>query len=283
MVNYEAGSEYALGDGDKRREAVGEFGTAINPTPAHIRDLCTESTFEYGSRAGVWRLARLLDQYAVPATFHVAARAVERNPEVGDYIAERGHEACAHGYRWEELWRLGPEEERAQLQAAVESIARTCGSRPVGWHSRCTPSSHTRQLVVEEGGFLYDSDAYNDDLPYYVNVGVHQHLVLPYSFTFNDMRFAFPGFADPMSFFTYLQMGLDELWEEGATSPKMMTIGVHPRWTGQPGRSLALRKFLDYARDKGDVWFARRSDVAEHWLNHHVPAPTESPEDVATP
>ena len=280
VVNYEAGSEYALGDGDQRRETVGEFGVAINPTPSSVRDLCTESTFEYEARAGIWRLARLLDDYDLPATFHVAARAVERNPEVGAYIAERGHEPCGHGYRWEEPWRLGLEEERAHLYAAVESIARTCGSRPVGWYSRCTPSERTRQLIVEEGGFLYDSDAYNDDLPYYVEVSGRAHLVLPYSFAFNDMRFVFPGYADPMSFFTYLQMGFDELWCEGQHSPKMLTIGLHPRWTGQPGRALALRKFLEYAANKGNVWFARRADVARLWLDQ-FPADERDRENAA--
>ena len=139
---------------------------------------------------------------------------------------------------------------------------------PVGWYSRCTPSERTRQLVVEEGGFLYDADSYNDDLPYYVNVAGHPHLVLPYSFAFNDMRFVFPGFADPMSFFTYLQMGFDELWAEGEDSPKMMTIGLHRRWTGQPGRSLALRKFIEHALGRGQV-VRRRADVARLWLEHH--------------
>lgn len=277
VVNYEAGSEYAVGDGDLLREGVGEFGTAINPTPPEVRDLCTESTFEYGARVGVWRLARILDHYDLPVTFHLAARAVERNPEVGAYIRERGHEPCSHGYRWEEPWRLSPEEEREHVRLAVESITQTCGRRPVGWHSRCTPTPRTRPLVVEEGGFIYDSDAYNDDLPYFTQVNERRHLVIPYSFVFNDMRFVFPGFADPMSFFVYLKMGFDELWEEGGTSPKLMTIGLHPRWTGQPGRALALRNFIEYALGKGEVWFARREDIARVWIDKFgetVPAAT---------
>jgi peptidoglycan/xylan/chitin deacetylase (PgdA/CDA1 family) len=273
VINYEAGAEYTFQDGDERRDSVGEFGAAINPTPAHIRDFCTESTFEYGSRAGVWRLARIFDGLGLKVTFHVAARAVEKYPEVGAYIAEAGHEPCAHGYRWEELWRLSRDEELKHLAHAVEVIESTCGRRPVGWHSRCTPSSSTRELLVEEGGFLYDSDAYNDDLPYQVDVGGVDHLVLPYSFTFNDMRYAFaPGFADPMDFLTLCRMGLDDLWEEGEHTPKMMSVGLHPRWAGQPGRARAVRELVDYALSKGEVWIARREDIARHWLRHASPS-----------
>lgn len=268
VVNYEAGSEYSFASGDSRRESVGEFGGPINPTPATVRDLCTESTFEYGSRAGIWRLARILDEYDLKCTFYVCGQALQHNPSVGSYIRNAGHEPCAHGWRWEELWRLSEEEEREHLRLAIKSIEDTCGSRPLGWYSRCTPSSRTRELLVEEGGFLYDSDAYNDDLPYFTQVGDQRHLIVPYSFTYNDMRFVFPGFADPNSFTTYLNMALDELWEEGATHPKMMSIGLHPRWTGQAARARALRAFLDHATDKGDVWFARRADIAQWWLDH---------------
>jgi peptidoglycan/xylan/chitin deacetylase (PgdA/CDA1 family) len=278
VVNYEAGAEYSLAAGDGRQDTVGEFGVAINPTDRRVRDLCTESTFEYESRAGVWRLARMLDEFEVPATFYVCGRALDLNPEVGHYIQESGHEPCAHGWRWEELWRLSEEDEREHLHRAIESIARACGSRPVGWFSRCTPSVRTRRLVVEEGGFLYDSDAYNDDLPYYVRVGDRDHLVIPYSFAYNDMRFAFPGFADPMSFYTYLTMALDELWLEGEHHPKMMSIGLHPRWTGQAARAGALRRFLEYARAKGGVWFARRVDIANHWREHHPHGATPYPD-----
>jgi peptidoglycan/xylan/chitin deacetylase (PgdA/CDA1 family) len=269
VVNYEAGSEYSIWAGDDRSEGVGEFGMPINPTSPDVRDLCTESTFEYGSRAGIWRLARILDEYDIKVTFYCCGQALELNPAVGEYIETAGHEPCAHGWRWEELWRLSREEEREHLHLAIESIAKTCGTRPVGWFSRCVPSVHTRELIVEEGGFLYDSDAYNDDLPYFVEVGDHRHLVIPYSFTYNDMRFVFPGFADPMSFFTYCKMGLDQLWEEGATHPKMMSIGLHPRWIGQAARAKALRAFIDYALEKGDVWFARKVDIANWWLAHH--------------
>ncbi len=269
VVNYEAGSEYSLAAGDDHGEGIGEFSQAINPTRRSQRDLCTESTFEYESRAGIWRLARLLDEREVKATFYACAAALELNPEVGAYIAEAGHEPCCHGFRWEELWRLTREQEREHLLAAITSIERTCGQRPRGWFSRCTPSAHTRELLVEEGGFTYDSDAYNDDLPYFEQVAGRRHLVVPYSFAYNDMRFVFPGYADPASFFTYCRYGLDQLWDEGETHPKMMSIGLHPRWVGQAGRARALAELIDYAQEKDDVWFARRIDVAEWWLAHH--------------
>ena len=166
------------------------------------------------------------------------------------------------------MWRLSRAEEEAELKRAVASIEMTCGRRPVGWYSRCTPSEFTRELVVAEGGFLYDSDAYNDDIPYMVSVSDKPHLVIPYSFVFNDMKFIFPpGLSDPMSFFNCCAMGLDDLLEEGEVCPKIMTVGLHPRWIGQPGRARAVRKFLDYARGCPGVWFARREDVARAWLS----------------
>jgi peptidoglycan/xylan/chitin deacetylase (PgdA/CDA1 family) len=270
VVNYEAGAELSVAAGDERGESVGEFAAPISAQGPSVRDLCTESIFEYESRAGVWRLARILDEYEVKATFFACGVALELNPEVGAYIGEAEHEPCAHGWRWQPPSQLGRDEEREHMRLAIEAIERTCGSRPVGWFSRCTPSVHTRELVVAEGGFIYDSDAYNDDLPYFVDVGATRHLVVPYSLAYNDMRFVFPGFADPLSFFNYLQLALDQLWDEGAEAPKLMSIGLHPRWAGQAGRAAALRRFLHYARDKGGVWFARRADVARWWLDHHA-------------
>ena len=155
------------------------------------------------------------------------------------------------------------------MEWAVASIAKTVGERPLGWFNRCTSSVHSRELVVEEGGFVYDSNAYNDDLPYFVEVNGTRHLIVPYSFSYNDMRFVFPGYADPGSFFEYLRRGLDLLWDEGATHPKIMSIGLHPKWVGQAGRASALKEFLEYAHEKGDVWFARRIDIANWWLEHH--------------
>lgn len=269
VVGYEEGSEYSFPAGDGKGEPIGEFALAVNPTTADVRELCVESTWEYGSRAGVWRLARIFDEFAVNVTFLASAVAVELNPEVGQYIQEAGHEACAHGWRWEQVWRLSKEEERRHMQLAIESLERTCGQRPLGWYNRCTPSPHTRDLVVEEGGFLYDSNAWNDDLPYFVEVAGKRHLIVPYCFAYNDMRFVFPGYSDPSSFFEYCKRGLDYYWDEGATHPKMLSIGLHPKWIGHAGRASALKQFIEYALEKGDVWFARRVDIARWWLEHH--------------
>lgn len=281
VVNYEAGSENSFAAGDKSQEPIGEFAMPINPADPTVRDLITESTFEYGSRAGVWRLTRLLDEFGINATFYACGMALKLNPAVGEYIAEAGHEACSHGWRWEEVWRLTEEQEREHMHLAIEAIRETCGTRPVGWFSRGSASERTRRLLVEEGGFLYDSDAYNDDLPYTTKVLNKSHLIVPYSFAFNDMRFVFPGFSDPSSFANYLTMAFDDLWEEGATHPKMMSIGLHPRWVGQPGRVRALRLFIEHALDKGDVWFARRADIARWWLDNNNEAAERSVKEVA--
>lgn len=262
VVNYEEGSEYSHALGDGRNERVGELPEETSPD---VRDLRVESVFEYGSRAGIWRLFRLLEQLGVRATFFAAALALEQNPEVAVAARDGGHEVAAHGWRWSEQWRYDRDEERRQLHAAVRSIERLCGQRPRGWYSRYGPSVNTRALVVEEGGFLYDADAYNDDLPYFVQVKGRQHLVIPYTQVYNDMRFARQGFSSPMDFFETCRMGFDLLWEEGATHPKMMSVGLHPRLAGQPPRALALRRFVEYALERGEVWFARRLDIAEHW------------------
>jgi peptidoglycan/xylan/chitin deacetylase (PgdA/CDA1 family) len=265
-VSYEEGSElsFAAGDGCN---PLPEFAFGLDPS---YRDLATESMYEYGSRAGIWRLARLLDEFDLKCTFLVCAVALEQNPEVGRYIREAGHEPCCHGWRWDELWRLSRDEERARLESAVASIRQTCGERPRGWHSRLPPSVHTRELVVEEGGFVYDSDSLADDLPYFVEVKGKRHLVLPYTFVYNDVRFLpAQGYSDPGAFLDYCRRGLDYLWEEGATHPRMMSIGLHPRWIGQAGRTGALKEFIEYALAKGGVWFARRIDIADWWLEHH--------------
>jgi peptidoglycan/xylan/chitin deacetylase (PgdA/CDA1 family) len=262
VVNYEEGSEYAIPAGDGRNEAVGELP---HLTPPEIRDLRVESVFEYGSRAGIWRLVRLFDELGIPVTFFATAVALERNPAVAQAIVAAGHEPAAHGWRWSDQWRLDRDEERRHIAAAVEGIARLCGERPLGWYCRYGPSVNTRELVVEEGGFRYDADAYNDDLPYFVEVLGRRHLVVPYTIVHNDIRFALQGFPSPDDFFETCRAAFDELWREGGTRPRMMSIGLHPRLAGQPARTAALRKFLEYALGKGGVWFARRIDIAEHW------------------
>jgi peptidoglycan/xylan/chitin deacetylase (PgdA/CDA1 family) len=264
QVNYEAGAEYTFEE-DGRNEGAGEWITGMGNA---VADRSTQSVYEYETRAGFWRVARLLDEHQVPATVNACALALERNPEVAGYLREAPHEVCCHGWRWEELWELDRDEEREHLQRAVRSIEETCGERPRGWCSRLMASSNTRELLVEEGGFLYDSDALNDDLPYFVDVGGRDHVVIPLSFTYNDGRFILSG-DDPGSFLNYLRMGFDELWREGATHPKLMTIALHPRWIGQAARTAALRAFLEHALAKSDVWFARRIDIAEWWIAHH--------------
>jgi peptidoglycan/xylan/chitin deacetylase (PgdA/CDA1 family) len=268
-VNYEEGSDYSFTAGDGRNEsALGEISYSMDPA---YRDLAIESVYEYGSRVGNWRLMNLFDEYDIKVTYFAAAVALEANPEVGRWIGESGHEGACHGWRWQESWLVDPEVEREHIHRAVESIARTCGERPLGWYDRYCASIHTRELLVEEGGFLYDSNAYNDDLPYFVEARGRSHLVVPYTATYNDARFVAPqGFSSPQDFFETCRRGLDELWREGAHGfPKMMSIGLHPRVAGQAARTSALREFIEYALEKGQVWFARRVDMARWWLEHH--------------
>jgi peptidoglycan/xylan/chitin deacetylase (PgdA/CDA1 family) len=267
-VNYEEGSERSLSDGDGRNEGLAELARTIEP---EYRDLCVESVYEYGSRVGVWRLLRLFRELKVETTFFAAAVAVERNPEVGRAVVAEGHEICSHGWRWEEQWLLPRDEEREHIKRAIDSFVRTCGARPVGWYCRYCPSVYTRELLVEEGGFLYDSDACNDDLPYFVEVGDHSHLVVPYSLVYNDVRYVLAqGFGEPSAFFDLCRRALDELRLEGLAGwPKMMSVGLHPRWSGQAGRYSALREFVEYALERGDVRFATRKQIAEWWLAHH--------------
>jgi peptidoglycan/xylan/chitin deacetylase (PgdA/CDA1 family) len=267
VINWEEGSERSIPAGDGRNEIMSEM---LYPGDASFRDLFAESVYEYGSRVGIWRIQRLLDEFGLRATFSGCAVAYERTPEVGAYVQEGGHEPCAHGWRWEELWQLTREEEEAHMRAAIASIEQTCGQRPLGWNSRYSQSVHTRELLVEEGGFIYDADAYNDDLPYFVDVRGKRHLVIPYSPVYNDSRFILPqGFSDPSSFVDYCKRGFDWLWREAATTPRMMSIGIHPRISGQPSRISALHEFIYHALETGDVWFAPRIDIARWWLDHH--------------
>ncbi len=265
VLNYEEGAEYSLPSGDNRQEGFTEYDSA--PTDPGIRDLAAESVYEYGSRAGVWRLARIFEQQQVPVTVSACAVALERNPEVAAWIRESGHDTMAHGWRWSEVWTMTRDEERAEIAKAVEGIERLTGTRPVGWNSRYGPSVHTRELLVEEGGFIYDSDAYNDDLPYFTSVGGRRHLVIPYTKTYNDTRFVLAqGFGTPDHFLATCRRALDLLWEEGEEAPKMMSIGLHARIMGQAARASALRDFIAYALARPGVAFMRRSDIAAWWL-----------------
>jgi peptidoglycan/xylan/chitin deacetylase (PgdA/CDA1 family) len=269
VMNYEEGSEASFPSGDERNEGLGEIPYQMKPG---VRDLAVESVFEYGSRAGVWRLMRMFDEFGIKVTFFANGAALERNPEVGQWVQESGHEPCSHGWRWEEAWLLSREEEAEHIRLGIKTIEETCGERPRGWYCRYGPSVNTRELLVEEGGFVYDSDAYNDDLPYFVDVGGTQHLVVPYTLTYNDARYVMPqGTGNPAAFAESLIRAVDELWAEGdAGYPKMMSVGLHARWIGQAGRIAGLRDFLEYTLEKGGVWFPRRIDIAEWWLEHHT-------------
>ena len=268
-VNYEEGSEYSKQLGDTRQEGMTEVAYTM---AEQYRDLGAESMYEYGSRAGVWRLLRLFDDYGVKVTFYAAAIALEQNPEVGKWIAHAGHEPCSHGWRWEEVWLLDREEERRRIKLMIDSFVKTCGRRPVGCYHRYAPSIHTRELLVEEGGFIYDSDSYNDDLPYFVEVLGKQHLVVPYSLVYNDSRFIFPqGFSSPANFVEQVKRAIEEYRREGrAGYPKMMSIGVHARFFGQAGRTSGLREVIEHCLELGDVWIATREEIARWWIDHHT-------------
>ena len=266
VVNYEEGSEYSTLDGDPRGESLGESPSNV---PVGDRDLANESFFEYGSRVGVWRIMNVMDQYNVKGTFFCCAQALEKNPEVGPEIVRRGHEVMGHGNRWEEYYKMDRETERNAINQAVRSITQTTGQRPLGWYTRYGPSINTRELVVEEGGFIYDCNAYNDDLPYYTTVHGQPWLVVPYSLEINDTKFWRGELITPDDFFEAAKSCFDMLYEEGDSHPKMMSIGLHCRIIGKPGRAYGLKKFFEYASSKNDVWFATRLDIARWWLDHY--------------
>ena len=266
VVNYEEGAEYSTLDGDSHHETNGEVPS---PVPSGDRDLNNESFFEYGSRVGVWRLMDLLDRHEVPATFFCCALAMERNPEVAGEIVSRGHEVCGHGYRWEESHLMDREAERDSIAKTIASLKETTGVRPLGWFTRYGPSVNTRDLVVEERGFVYDSAGLNDDLPYYVTVQEKPWLVVPYSMETNDARFWRGGLVSVGDFYEYLKETFDCLYEEGETHPKMMSVGLHCRIAGRPARSRAVARFLEYAKGHDRVWFPRRIDIARWWLTHY--------------
>ncbi|MBC5811153.1 MAG: allantoinase PuuE [Candidatus Eremiobacteraeota bacterium] len=269
VMNYEEGSEYSIPDGDGFSESyLTEVpGATLGPG---TRDLIVESVYEYGSRSGFWRLMRIFAEHELKVTVFGAALALERNPEAAAAIRDAGHEVCSHGWRWVGFATMSKDEERAQMQRAIASIERTTGTRPYGWYCRYAPSLNTRRLLVEEGGFLYDSDAYNDDVPYWVNVSQKPHLVIPYTLDVNDMKFSVaPGFSAPSGFFEYMRDAFDVLYREGKTHPKMMSVGLHARLAGRPGRAAALERFLDHVQKHKDVWICRRVDIARHWIATH--------------
>jgi putative urate catabolism protein len=239
------------------------------------RHISMESIYEYGSRAGVWRVLRLFEQYDIPLTIFAVAMAVERYPEVAVAMKEAGHEICSHGYRWIDYQYTDESQERDHMIKAIEIIKQVTGERPLGWYTGRT-GPNTRRIVAEEGGFLYDSDAYDDDLPYWHTEAGRPQLVIPYTLDVNDMRFATAqGFNSGEQFFQYLKDTFDTLYEEGETAPKMMSVGLHCRLIGRPGRIASLKRFLDYVSQHEDVWLCRRIDIAKHWHEHHPYQPDE--------
>ena len=272
VLNYEEGSEYSIPDGDDTSEIY------LREVPGSsmgkgMRDLQVESVYEYGSRVGFWRLMRLFKEKDIQVTIFGAALALERNPAAAEAIVDAGYDICCHGWRWIGYHLLDEAEEREHIQKAVASLKKLTGDRPLGWYCRYAPSVNTRRLIAEEGGFLYDSDAYNDDLPYWVEVEGKSHLVIPYTLDNNDMKYCVaPGFNSGNDFYTYLKDAFDVLYAEGETSPKMMSVGLHARLAGKPGRIAALARFIDYVQSHDRVWICRRLDIARHWIEHH-PSP----------
>lgn len=264
VLNIEAGAELSLADGDERNEFIYEIQEPIE----HVPNYALMSHFDYGPRVGYWRIMRVLEQYGVPSTISSAGRSIERMPWLAQDAVARGHEVSAHGYRWENHSPMAESEERALINKIVHVIENACGERPLGWHTKGAPSPNTRRLLAESG-FLYDSDVYDDDLPRIQTIGERKIVLVPYAFDTNDMRYqAMPGglFTDGSGFARCCIEAFDQLWAEGAEQPAMMSLGIHPRYIGRPSRIGGLIQFLEHVNAKGGAWFARRRDIAEHWM-----------------
>ena len=271
VLNYEEGAENAVLHGDPASETF--LSDIVGAVPfVGKRHMSMEWLYEYGSRAGFWRLMRLFEERKIPITVFAVAMALERNPDAARAMVEAGHEVASHGWRWVDYKDIDPETEREHLRRAVATITTLTGQRPLGWYTGRT-SENTRRLVAEEGGFLYDADSYADDLPYWESVAGKPQLIVPYTLDANDMRFATPqGFNSGDQFFAYLKDSFDVLYAEGTEHPKMMSVGLHCRLAGRPGRFAAVARFLDYVERHDKVWICRRIDIARHWRQHHPPA-----------
>lgn len=271
VLNYEEGGENCVLHGDPASET---FLSEIIGARAYegMRHPSMESIYEYGSRAGFWRIYKLFHERHIPITIFGVAMALERNPRAVEAMLTAGFEICSHGWRWIDYQFMDKALEREHMQRAIEIIQRLTGERPKGWYTGRN-SPHTRELLIEQGGFVYDADDYSDDLPFWVKVEGQDHLVVPYTLDTNDMRFAsFQGFNSGEQYFHYLKDAFDVLYAEGATTPKMLSIGLHCRIVGRPARFAALQRFVDYVQQHEDVWLCRRLDLAEHWRKQH-PAP----------
>lgn len=271
VLNYEEGGESCILHGDSHSESV-LTDIGADPLP-NARNLNVESLFEYGSRVGFWEIMRVIREHQIDATVYAVGMALERNPDLAAEIAASGLEVACHGQRWIDYQNITEAVERADIQRNVEAITRLIGRRPVGWYTG-RPGPNTRRLVVETGGFLYDSDAYNDDLPWWTSVGKADHLVVPYSFDTNDSRLQRGGdFATGEDFFSYCRDAFDWLYRSGCEGrPRMMSVGLHGRIIGRPGRIGALVRLLEHMRSHANVWFCSRERIARHWIEHH-PSP----------
>jgi allantoinase len=266
VLNYEEGGENTPLEGDPASEAFLHEVVGAPPTIGR-RNLNTESMFEFGSRAGFWRVHRIFWKHGLPLTVFAVAQALERNPEAAQAMVDVGWEVASHGWRWIDYGEFSEDEERVHMQRAIEAIERVCGVRPVGWYTG-RGTENTRRLVVEEGGFLYDSDDYSDELPYWVEVTGTQHLVIPYTLDANDFKFLLlNGFATADDFYSYLVDTFEQLYEEGG---RMMSVGLHCRIVGRPGRAPALDRFLAHVKQRDDVWVTTRAEIARHWHARHV-------------
>jgi putative urate catabolism protein len=267
VLNYEEGGENSVVNGDKYSETF--LSEIIGAKAIKGRHISMESIYEYGSRSGFWRLDKLFKEKKIPITIFGVGLALKQNPDVCHAIKNGDYEIAAHGYRWIDYQDVKKTVEKKHMQQAIKTIKDIFGSRPLGWYTgRCSPN--TRDLVFDDGGFLYDSDSYSDDLPYWEYRGKKKQLIIPYTLDNNDMRFATnQGFNTGDHFYNYLKDSFDALYEEGKTNPKMMSVGLHCRLIGRPGRIQSLKKFLDYVLKFEDIWICKRIDIAKHWIKNY--------------
>ena len=267
VLNYEEGAENCVLNGDKNSEVF--LSEIIGAQPIKGRHMNMESLYEYGSRVGFWRLHNLFQEKKIPITIFGVGMALEKNPEICKAIIEADYEVASHGWRWIDYQNIKKSEEKKHMQLAIKAHTKIFGKRPDGWYTgRCSPN--TRDLVMEDGGFLYDSDSYSDDLPFWESRNKKKQLIIPYTLDNNDMRFATSqGFNTGDHFYSYLKDSFDALYEEGRTNPKMMSVGLHCRIIGKPGRIQSLKKFLDYILKHEDIWICKRVDIAKHWIKNY--------------
>ncbi|TNE79569.1 MAG: chitin deacetylase [Gammaproteobacteria bacterium] len=268
VLNVEEGAEQSIVNGDVQSEGY-LHELPGRPPRAGERDWSVESLYEYGARAGVWRILELFKTRDLPLTAFAVGKALELNPDLGRALSEAGHEIAGHGYRWIDYHTVPEDEERHHIRLCIDAIEKACGRRPLGWYTGRV-SHNTRRLIREEGGFLYTSDVYNDDLPYWLP-GTPPLLAIPYTLVNNDMRYLLPtGFSSGEDFFQLLKAAFDCLWQEGERQPKMMSVGLHGRISGHPARAMALARFLDYIQARDSVWICRREDIARHWISQYT-------------